>query len=189
MRRSSTETKAVILSSARERFAADGYDRATIRSIAADAAIDPAMVMRYYGTKERLFAASVEFDLELPNLAMIERERIGNESHDFLPDSGCLRSRDETASADVTGCGLAHRRAGQPVEEPGRRETTPSVRRPPGHRPGHHELTARQRSRRRRPHWRATGCPPDDENRACRRRTNPLPTNTRSAALPDVAGH
>ncbi|MBF6301983.1 TetR family transcriptional regulator [Nocardia amamiensis] len=77
MRRSSTETKAAILSAARERFAADGYDRATIRSIAADAAIDPAMVMRYYSSKERLFAAAVEFDLELPDLAAIERERIG----------------------------------------------------------------------------------------------------------------
>ncbi|MFC4124681.1 TetR/AcrR family transcriptional regulator [Nocardia rhizosphaerae] len=77
MRRSSTETKAVILAAARERFAADGYDRATIRSIAADAAIDPAMVMRYFGNKERLFAAAAEFDLELPELAAVERGRVG----------------------------------------------------------------------------------------------------------------
>ncbi len=34
----------------------------------ADAAIDPSMVMRYYGNKERLFAAAAEFDLELPDL-------------------------------------------------------------------------------------------------------------------------
>ncbi|WP_328395514.1 TetR/AcrR family transcriptional regulator [Nocardia sp. NBC_00416] len=77
MRRSSTETKAVILAAARERFAADGYDRATIRSIASDADIDPAMVMRYYGNKERLFAAAAEFDLELPNLTAVPRDRIG----------------------------------------------------------------------------------------------------------------
>ncbi|WP_280401582.1 TetR family transcriptional regulator [Nocardia carnea] len=77
MRRSSTETKAAILAAARERFAADGYDRATIRAIAADAGIDPAMVMRYFSNKEGLFAAAVEFDLELPDLAAIERERIG----------------------------------------------------------------------------------------------------------------
>ncbi|MCC5581005.1 TetR family transcriptional regulator [Microtetraspora sp. AC03309] len=69
MRRSSAETKAVILAAARERFAADGYDKATIRAIAADARIDPAMVMRYFGTKEKLFAAAAEFDLELPELA------------------------------------------------------------------------------------------------------------------------
>ena len=67
----------MILAAARERFAADGYERATIRAIAADAGIDPAMVMRYYGNKERLFAAAAEFDLELPDLTRIPREEIG----------------------------------------------------------------------------------------------------------------
>lgn len=77
MRRSASETKAVILAAARERFAADGYDRATIRAIAADAHIDPSMVMRYFGNKERLFAAAAEFDLELPHLEQVPREAIG----------------------------------------------------------------------------------------------------------------
>ncbi|MGW4947399.1 TetR/AcrR family transcriptional regulator [Actinoplanes sp. NPDC004185] len=67
--RRSDGTRAAILRAARERFAADGYERATIRAIAADAAIDPSMVMRYYGTKERLFAAAAEFDLRLPELS------------------------------------------------------------------------------------------------------------------------
>ncbi|MGV0813147.1 TetR family transcriptional regulator [Mycolicibacterium boenickei] len=77
MRRPASETKSVILAAARERFAADGYERATIRAIAADAAIDPSMVMRYYGNKERLFAAAAEFDLELPDLTQVPREQIG----------------------------------------------------------------------------------------------------------------
>ncbi|MFG1702753.1 TetR family transcriptional regulator [Nonomuraea sp. M3C6] len=76
MRRSSGETKAIILAAARERFAADGYERATIRSIAADANIDPAMVMRYFGSKERLFAAACEFDLRLPDVRDTPREEI-----------------------------------------------------------------------------------------------------------------
>ncbi|MEV4347011.1 TetR/AcrR family transcriptional regulator [Actinoplanes sp. NPDC049596] len=67
--RRSDGTRAAILRAARERFAADGYERATIRAIAADAAIDPSMVMRYYGNKERLFAAAAEFDLRLPDLS------------------------------------------------------------------------------------------------------------------------
>ncbi|MGK5684108.1 TetR family transcriptional regulator [Actinoplanes sp. URMC 104] len=67
--RRSDATRAAILRAARERFAADGYERATIRAIAADAAIDPSMVMRYYGSKERLFAAAAEFDLRLPELS------------------------------------------------------------------------------------------------------------------------
>lgn len=77
MRRSAAETKSVILAAARERFAADGYDRATIRAIAADAHIDPSMVMRYFGNKERLFAAAAEFDLELPDMAQVPRDQIG----------------------------------------------------------------------------------------------------------------
>ncbi|MFI5691547.1 TetR family transcriptional regulator [Kribbella sp. NPDC051586] len=73
----SDRTRASILAAARERFGADGYERATIRAIAADAAIDPAMVMRYYGSKEKLFAAAAEFDVRLPDLSDVPRERAG----------------------------------------------------------------------------------------------------------------
>jgi AcrR family transcriptional regulator len=68
MRRSSEHTKTLILAAARDRFGKAGYDRATIRAIAADAGIDPSMVMRYFGSKEELFAAAAHFDLELPEL-------------------------------------------------------------------------------------------------------------------------
>ncbi|CRZ15760.1 TetR/AcrR family transcriptional regulator [Mycolicibacterium neworleansense] len=77
MRRPAAETKSVILAAARERFAADGYEKATIRAIAADAGIDPSMVMRYYGNKERLFAAAAEFDLELPDLTQVPHDQLG----------------------------------------------------------------------------------------------------------------
>ncbi len=75
--RRSDVTRAAILAAARERFASDGYERATIRAIAADANIDPAMVMRYYGSKEKLFAAAAEFDLRLPDLAGVVPDRLG----------------------------------------------------------------------------------------------------------------
>lgn len=76
-RRRSEATRAAILEAARERFAADGYERATIRAIAKDAGIDPSMVMRYYGNKEGLFAAAVAIDLMLPDLASLAREDVG----------------------------------------------------------------------------------------------------------------
>ena len=76
--RRSDATRATILSAARERFAADGYERATIRAIAADARIDPAMVMRYYGSKEQLFAAAAAFELHLPDLAGVAADRVGS---------------------------------------------------------------------------------------------------------------
>ncbi|MEW2081757.1 MULTISPECIES: TetR family transcriptional regulator [unclassified Streptomyces] len=75
--RRSDATKAAILEAARERFAADGYERATIRAIARDAGIDPSMVMRYYGNKEGLFAAASEFDLRLPELGALPGKHIG----------------------------------------------------------------------------------------------------------------
>ncbi len=49
-----------ILHAARSRFAADGYDGTTIRGIASDAGVDPALVHHFFGTKERVFAAALE---------------------------------------------------------------------------------------------------------------------------------
>jgi AcrR family transcriptional regulator len=73
----SEQTRAAILAAARHRFAADGFERTTIRAIAADAGIDPSMVMRYYGSKDGLFAAAVDLDLHLPDLAKVPREQLG----------------------------------------------------------------------------------------------------------------
>jgi len=75
--RRSDATKAAILTAAREQFAQQGYAAATIRAIAASARIDPALVMRYFGNKERLFAAAAEFDLRVPDLSGLERSAIG----------------------------------------------------------------------------------------------------------------
>lgn len=47
------------MKAARGRFADHGYDGATIRAIAADAGVDPALVHHFYGSKERLFAAAM----------------------------------------------------------------------------------------------------------------------------------
>ena len=51
-------TEANILDAARELFAELGFERTTIRAVAAQAGIDPALVMQYYGSKELLFAAA-----------------------------------------------------------------------------------------------------------------------------------
>lgn len=54
-------TRDAILASARRRFADDGYRGATIRAIARDARVDPALVHHFFGTKQDLFAAVVDF--------------------------------------------------------------------------------------------------------------------------------
>jgi AcrR family transcriptional regulator len=49
-----------ILAAATVAFADAGFDRATIRGIAAVAAVDPALVLHYFGSKEGLFEAALE---------------------------------------------------------------------------------------------------------------------------------
>ncbi|QIS01436.1 TetR family transcriptional regulator [Nocardia brasiliensis] len=75
--RRSDATRAAILDAARARFAAEGFGKATIRAIAADAAIDPSMVMRYFGSKDGLFAAAVDIDLVLPDLSAADPGTLG----------------------------------------------------------------------------------------------------------------
>jgi AcrR family transcriptional regulator len=58
-RRDGVQAKDAILAAARERFARDGYDRATLRAIAADAGVDVALVSYYFGSKGGLFIESL----------------------------------------------------------------------------------------------------------------------------------
>jgi AcrR family transcriptional regulator len=73
----SQRTKAAILKAAQQLFAEQGYQRSTVRDIAARAAIDPAMVIRYFGSKEGLFARATTFDLRLPDLTAIAKRDTG----------------------------------------------------------------------------------------------------------------
>jgi AcrR family transcriptional regulator len=50
-----TQTREAIARAARAQFAELGYDRATIRGIARDAGVDPALVVRFHGSKDALF--------------------------------------------------------------------------------------------------------------------------------------
>ena len=73
----SERTRAAILRAAEELFAEHGYERTTVRDIAARASIDPAMVMRYFGSKDALFARTTHFDLRFPSLANARPSEIG----------------------------------------------------------------------------------------------------------------
>ena len=52
------------MAAARSHFAGAGYDRATIRGIARDAEVDPALVLHYFGSKEGIFLAAVDFPID-----------------------------------------------------------------------------------------------------------------------------
>jgi AcrR family transcriptional regulator len=50
-------TRQAILDAARARFAADGFAATTIRRVAADAEVNPSLVIQFFTSKEELFAA------------------------------------------------------------------------------------------------------------------------------------
>lgn len=62
-RAGSEDTRGAILSAARLAFAEYGFHGATIRGIAAEAEVDPALVHHYFGSKEDLFGAAISLPL------------------------------------------------------------------------------------------------------------------------------
>ncbi|MGI8816567.1 MAG: TetR family transcriptional regulator [Pseudonocardia sp.] len=67
----SRASREAVLGAARRTFAERGYERTTVRLVAADAGVDPSMVIRYFGSKDGLFAAAMQVDLRLPELAEV----------------------------------------------------------------------------------------------------------------------
>jgi AcrR family transcriptional regulator len=57
-------TRDAILDAARRQFAERGYDRTSVRGIAAEAGVDPALVTHFFGSKHRLFVEVVEFPFD-----------------------------------------------------------------------------------------------------------------------------
>lgn len=78
-RAGASTAKADILEAARELFAEVGYDRATIRAIAARAGVDVALVSYYYGNKKGLFRGvmSMPVDPEAIFTAALDGPRDG----------------------------------------------------------------------------------------------------------------
>ena len=60
----STDTRGQILDAARAEFASRGYEKATMRGIARAAGVDSALVHHYFGSKDRVFVAALEFPID-----------------------------------------------------------------------------------------------------------------------------
>lgn len=91
--RNATLTQADILSAARRRFGAHGYERTTLRAVAADVGVDPALVIRYFGSKQELFAAAVDFTIDLPDLSDVDPDDVAGI---LLPRFFAVWEEDET---------------------------------------------------------------------------------------------
>jgi AcrR family transcriptional regulator len=71
-------TRSTILATARTQFGAHGFERTTIRSVASEVGVDPALVMHYFGSKAELFAAASRFDVKFPDLSAVAPDRIAD---------------------------------------------------------------------------------------------------------------
>jgi len=67
-RRDAVRTRAELLAAARGQFAREGYERVTVRSVAAEVGVDQALIMRYFGSKAGLFAEAARLEFSLPDL-------------------------------------------------------------------------------------------------------------------------
>lgn len=57
--RDAAATRGALLEAARELFAAGGFERTTVRAVAERAGVNQALLFRYFGNKEALFAEAV----------------------------------------------------------------------------------------------------------------------------------
>jgi AcrR family transcriptional regulator len=81
-------TREEIARAARKQFSELGFDRATIRSIAAEAGVDPALVIHHFGSKQRLFVEAVELPFPpeqlIDQLASGPRSQVGERTIRFI---------------------------------------------------------------------------------------------------------
>ena len=75
--RDAARTRAAILKAAQEAFATLGYMQAGVREIAAEAGADPALVRRYFGSKQKLFEAALAGALDIDAMLATPRNRFG----------------------------------------------------------------------------------------------------------------
>ena len=64
------ETRAEVLEVARRRFLAEGYQAVTLRSIAAEAGVDVALVSYFFGSKKGLFGAALALPANPPEVLL-----------------------------------------------------------------------------------------------------------------------
>lgn len=84
--RTSQETRARILLVAQEYFSTKGYSNAGLREIAAQAQVAPSLVMKYFGTKARLFEEALVAAILPTELFQRERARLGEAIVDAVFD-------------------------------------------------------------------------------------------------------
>jgi len=84
-------TRERILAAARNDFSKSGFDGTTIRAIAAQAKVDPALVLHYYESKDAIFREAVRFPVDpaefIPGLVAPGVDGLGDRLVRFFVDT------------------------------------------------------------------------------------------------------
>jgi AcrR family transcriptional regulator len=78
-KRDADATRAAILEAAKIHFARSGYGGGYLRDIAADAGVDAALINRYFGGKDGLFAAALKDSIRPDAISQWERKTFGRD--------------------------------------------------------------------------------------------------------------
>ncbi|RAG86405.1 TetR family transcriptional regulator [Streptacidiphilus pinicola] len=82
------DTRGAVLEAARAEFGARGYDKASMRGIARVAGVDAALLHHYFGSKEQLFLAALDFPIDPAAVVELimdgEREQMGERLVRFM---------------------------------------------------------------------------------------------------------
>jgi AcrR family transcriptional regulator len=82
------DTRGAVLEAARAEFGARGYDKASMRGIARVAGVDAALLHHYFGSKEQLFLAALDFPIDPAAVVELitagDREQMGERLVRFL---------------------------------------------------------------------------------------------------------
>src|SRR5258708_24742900 len=112
-------TRERILAAARHDFSKSGFDGTTIRAIAAEAKVDPALVLHYFESKDAIFREAVRFPVDpaefIPGLVSTGVDGLGDRLVRFFVDT-----RDSPAGSAMLGVirsGAANEKAPPPIAE------------------------------------------------------------------------
>ena len=84
-------TREKILAAARSHFSEVGYEGGTVRGIATASGVDPALVLHYFGSKEGVFRAAMDFPIDpaefIPRLLAPGLDGLGERLTRFFVDT------------------------------------------------------------------------------------------------------
>ncbi len=109
--RDAAATRRALLAAARELFATEGFDRTTVRAVADRAGVNQALLFRYFGNKEGLFAEAVRDDALAvldagPRRDLLERTVAAMFHEKSAPDSGPMLAALRGASRSHIGAAV-----------------------------------------------------------------------------------